>query len=133
MADDQLSESTESITLTEPPSNGIKLQPDPDQRPFGRCYPEQLVVRGLLDRMRELEAQLKAAVSVWGDCRQRAAATAAATSAAKGAVADFASDLKDLSSALKTFDEDIVIHFNDDCTIAPDDQSESLPLADETP
>ena len=76
MADNELSESTPTLTQTEPVSPGPVFPPDPDSKPIGRCYPEQLAAMNAVRALRAAQQAVREAVSAFGDCRARAAASA---------------------------------------------------------
>jgi len=76
MADNELSESTPTSTQTEPVSPGPVFPPDPDSMPIGRCYPEQLAAMNAVRALRAAQQAVREAVSAFGDCRARAAASA---------------------------------------------------------
>ena len=81
MADDQLSESTPTSAPMVFASNGPEFPPDPDSRPYGRCYPEQLRATAAVAALKAAQKELMEAVSAFGDCR----------AAARAAAGDFAS------------------------------------------
>jgi hypothetical protein len=74
MADEQLSGRIPTLTPTEPPSGGIVFQPDPDSRPLGRCYPEQLAAMAAVAALKSAQQRVREAVSAFGDCRAAARA-----------------------------------------------------------
>ena len=76
MADEQLSGQIPTPTPMEPPSGGIVFQPDPDSRPLGRCYPEQLAAMAAVKALRDAQQRVREAVSAFGDCRAEARAQA---------------------------------------------------------
>ena len=76
MADEQLSESTPTLAPMAFGSSGPEFPPDPDSRPYGRCYPEQLRATAAVAALRRAQDELRMAVSAFGDCRARAAASA---------------------------------------------------------
>ena len=76
MADGQLSESTPTLTQTATSSVGPVFPPDPDSRPYGRCYPEQLAAKAAINALKAAQQAVREAVSAFGDCRARAAASA---------------------------------------------------------
>ena len=76
MADNELSESTPTSAPMVFASNGPEFPPDPDSRPYGRCYPEQLRATAAVAALRRAQDELRMAVSAFGDCRAKAAAAA---------------------------------------------------------
>jgi hypothetical protein len=76
MADEQLSGEIATSIPMEPPSGGIVFQPDPDSKPVGRCYPEQLAAMAAVAAMRAAQQRVREAVSAFGDCRAQARAEA---------------------------------------------------------
>jgi hypothetical protein len=74
MADEQLSGEIATSIPTEPPSGGIVFQPDPDSKPVGRCYPEQLAAMAAVAAMRAAQQRVRETVSAFGDCRAAAKA-----------------------------------------------------------
>lgn len=87
MADNELSESTPTSAQTEPVSPGPVFPPDPDSKPIGRCYPEQLAAMNAVRALRAAQQAVREAVSAFGDCR--AAARAAAGDFASANQSDF--------------------------------------------
>ena len=76
MADEQLSGQMPTLTQTDTPSDGIRWQPDPDSRPFGRCYPEQLAAKDAVNALKAAQQRVRETVSAFGDCRAEARAQA---------------------------------------------------------
>lgn len=76
MADEQLSGQMPTPTQTDTPSDGIRWQPDPDSKPIGRCYPEQLAAKAAVAALKAAQQRVREAVSAFGDCRAEARAEA---------------------------------------------------------
>lgn len=76
MADNELSESTPTSTQTGTSSVGPVFPADPDSKPYGRCYPEQLAAKAAINALKAAQQAVREAVSAFGDCRARAAASA---------------------------------------------------------
>jgi len=74
MADEQLNGQMFTPIQTDTPSDGIRWQPDPDSKPFGRCYPEQLAAKAAVNALKAAQQRVREAVSAFGDCRAEARA-----------------------------------------------------------
>jgi hypothetical protein len=75
MADNEL-EQTHTLTQTAMPSIGPDFPPDPDSKPIGRCYAEQMEAKAAVMALRAAQQRVRETVSAFGDCRARAAASA---------------------------------------------------------
>ena len=76
MADEQLSGQMPTPTQTDTPSDGIRWQPDPDSKPIGRCYPQQMAAKAAVKALRDAQQRVRETVSAFGDCRAEARAQA---------------------------------------------------------
>jgi hypothetical protein len=76
MADEQLSVSIPTSEPMEPPSDGIQFQPDPDSRPIGRCYYQQMNAMAAVATLKAAQQAVRQAVAEFGDCRAQARAEA---------------------------------------------------------
>jgi hypothetical protein len=103
MADEPISQ--QSILLTSQvtgESSGPAFPEDPDNRPIGRCYPEVVRVKQLIDQLRATKDALGDAVAALGDCRAAAQAPGAAADASvTGAL------IGALGNVIDGFDEDL--------------------------
>ena len=117
MADEQLSGQISTPTQTEPPSGGIVFQPDPDSKPVGRCYPEQLAAMAAVAAMRAAQQRVREAVSAFGDCRAEARAESGDYAAANSTSFEDAVEAALLSIAVNaSIIEDIVTQACSDCS-----------------
>ena len=117
MADDQLSGQISTPTQTEPPSGGIVFQPDPDSKPVGRCYPEQLAAMAAVAAMRAAQQRVREAVSAFGDCRAAARAESGDYAAANSTSFEDAVEAAMLKIAVNaSIIEDIVTQACSDCS-----------------
>jgi hypothetical protein len=69
---DEANESTPTSTQTATGSVGPVFPADPDSKPYGRCYPEQLAAKAAINALRAAQQAVREAVSAFGDCRARA-------------------------------------------------------------
>ena len=74
MADEELGQ-TPILTQMATPSTGPDFPPDPDSRPIGRCYAEQMAAKAAVMALRAAQQRVRETVSAFGDCRARAAAS----------------------------------------------------------
>ena len=109
MADNELSESTPTSAPMAPASSGPEFPPDPDSKPYGRCYPEQLRATAAVAALKAAQKELMEAVSAFGDCRATARAAAGDFASANQSGFDFTTmaaidimqaSLRDLENAL---------------------------------
>ncbi len=116
MADEQLSGRIPTPTQTEPPSGGIVFQPDPDSRPLGRCYPEQLAAMAAVAALKSAQQRVREAVSAFGDCRAAARAESGDYAAANSTSFEDAVEAAMLAIATNaSIIEDIVTQACSDC------------------
>jgi hypothetical protein len=103
MADESILQ--QSIPLTSQAtgeSSGPAFPEDPDNRPIGRCYPEVIRVKQLIDQLRATKDALGDAVAALGECRANAQmAGAAADASVTGAL------IGALGNVIDGFDEDM--------------------------
>jgi hypothetical protein len=103
MADEPISQ--QSILLTSQvtgESSGPEFPEDPDNRPIGRCYPEVVRVKQLIDQLRATKDALGDAVAALGECRANAQMAGAAVDASvTGAL------IGALGNVIDGFDEDM--------------------------
>jgi hypothetical protein len=74
MVDEQLSGGIPTPTQTDIPSDGIRWQPDPDSKPIGRCYPQQMAAKAAIAALKAAQQNVRNAVAEFGDCRAEARA-----------------------------------------------------------
>ena len=103
MADEQFSlGSTVLTSQVTGESSGPAFPEDPDNRPIGRCYPEVIRVKQLIDQLRATKDALGDAVAALGECRAAAQmAGAAADASVTGAL------IGALGNVIDGFDEDM--------------------------
>ena len=103
MADEQFSlGSTVLTSQVTGESSGPAFPEDPDNRPIGRCYPEVIRVKQLIDQLRATKDALGDAVAALGECRANAQmAGAAADASVTGAL------IGALGNVIDGFDEDM--------------------------
>jgi hypothetical protein len=103
MADEQFSlGSTVLTSQVTGESSGPAFPEDPDNRPIGRCYPEVIRVKQLIDQLRATKDALGDAVAALGKCRAAAQmAGAAADASVTGAL------IGALGNVIDGFDEDM--------------------------
>jgi hypothetical protein len=103
MADEQFSlGSTVLTSQVTGESSGPAFPEDPDNRPIGRCYPEVIRVKQLIDQLRATKDALGDAVAAVGECRANAQmAGAAADASVTGAL------IGALGNVIDGFDEDM--------------------------
>jgi len=129
MADDQLSESTPTSTQTATSSVGPVFPPDPDSRPYGRCYPEQLAAKAAINALKAAQQRVRETVSAFGDCRARAAASAGDFAAANQSDFDmFTTGLFDMMGAQLTDLENLISRECSDCLT--DEQTEKTDITE---
>ena len=117
MADEQLSGSIPTSEPTEPPSSGIRFQPDPDAKPIGRCYPEQMRATAAVAALKAAQQAVREAVAAFGDCRAEARAEAGDYQAANDMSFETEIDKALLSIATSAnIIEDIVKQACSDCS-----------------
>ena len=120
MADEQLSGQIPTPTQTDTPSDGIRWQPDPDSKPFGRCYPEQLAAKAAVNALKAAQQRVREAVSAFGDCRAQARAEAGDFAAANDMSFETEIDKALLSIATNaSIIEDVVKQACSDCSEEP--------------
>ena len=117
MADEELSESTPTLTQTEPVSPGPVFPPDPDSKPIGRCYPEQLAAMNAVRALRAAQQAVREAVSAFGDCR--AAARADAGDFASANQSDFDMFTAGLFDIMNSATNDLENLLNRECNNCP--------------
>ena len=117
MADEQLNEQMPTPIQTDTPSDGIRWQPDPDSKPFGRCYPEQLAAKAAVAALKAAQQRVREAVSAFGDCRAEARAEAGDYAAANNTSFEDAIEAAMLKIAVNaSIIEDIVKQACSDCS-----------------
>jgi hypothetical protein len=117
MADEQLSGRIPTLTPTEPPSGGIVFQPDPDSRPLGRCYPEQLAAMAAVAALKAAQQRVRETVSAFGDCRAEARAESGDYAAANSTSFEDAVEAAMLKIATNaSIIEDVVNQACSDCS-----------------
>jgi len=117
MADDQLSVSIPTSEPMEPPSGGIRFQPDPDAKPIGRCYPEQVRATAAVAALKAAQQAVREAVAAFGDCRAEARAESGDYAAANSTSFEDAVEAAMLKIAVNaSIIEDIVTQACSDCS-----------------
>jgi hypothetical protein len=108
MADEQsLQESTLLTSMAMEESSGPVFPEDPDNRPIGRCYPQVMRVKQLIDQLRLTKDALGDAIAALGECRANArVAGAAADATVTGAL------IGALGNIIAGFDEDVSLLAN---------------------
>jgi hypothetical protein len=117
MADDQLSVSIPTSEPMEPPSDGIQFQPDPDSRPIGRCYYQQMNAMAAVAALKAAQQAVRQAVAEFGDCRAEARAESGDYAAANSTSFEDAVEAAMLEIAVNaSIIEDIVKTACSDCS-----------------
>jgi hypothetical protein len=115
---DELS-SPESTVLTSQAtaeSSGPVFPEDPDNRPIGRCYPQVMRVKQLIDQLRSTKDALGDAIAALGECRANARmAGAAADAAVTGAL------IGAMTNIIAGFDEDLSLLANCEACQPPEE------------
>ena len=129
MADDQLSESTPTSAAMASASSGPEFPPDPDSRPYGRCYPEQLRATAAVAALKAAQKELMEAVSAFGDCR--AAARAAAGDFASANQSDFDMGTGIIFDSMEARLDDLEDIINRECSdCLTDDETKSTDITE---
>jgi hypothetical protein len=116
MADEEL-EQTPTLTQTAMPSTGPDFPPDPDSRPIGRCYAEQMAAKAAVTALRAAQQRVRETVSAFGDCRAEARAEAGDYAAANNTSFEDAVEAAMLKIAVNaSIIEDIVTQACSDCS-----------------
>ena len=117
MAEDQFSqESTVLTSMVMEESSGPVFPQDPDTKPIGRCYPEVMRVKQLIDQLRLTKDALGDAIAVLGECRANArVAGAAADAAVTGAL------IGAMNNIIGGFDEDFSLLANCEACQPPEE------------
>lgn len=117
MADEQLNGQMLTPIQTDTPSDGIRWQPDPDSKPIGRCYPEQLAAKAAVAALKAAQQRVREAVSAFGDCRAQARAESGDYAAANSTSFEDAVEaaLRKIATSARII-EDIVKQACSDCS-----------------
>ena len=116
MADEQLSGGIPTPTQTDTRSDGIRWQPDPDSKPIGRCYPQQMAAKAAIAALKAAQQNVRNAVAEFGDCRAEARAEAGDYQAANNTSFEDAVEAAMLKIAVNAnIIEDIVKQACSDC------------------
>ena len=117
MADEQFSqESTVLTSMVMEGSNGPVFPEDPDTRPIGRCYPQVMRVKQLIDQLRLTQDALGDAIATLGACRANArVAKAAEDATVTGELIGAMSDI------IAGFDEDVSLLANCEACQPPEE------------
>ena len=117
MADEQFSsESTVLTSQATAESSGPAFPEDPDNRPIGRCYPEVMRLKQLIDQLRLTKDALGDAIAALGECRAAAQAPGAAADAAvTGAL------IGAMTNIIAGFDEDVSLLANCEACQPPEE------------
>ena len=117
MADEQLSGQIPTPTQTDTPSDGIQWQPDPDSKPIGRCYPQQMAAKAAIAALKAAQQNVRNAVAEFGDCRAEARAESGDYAAANNTSFEDAVEAALLKIAVNaSIIEDIVTQACSDCS-----------------
>ena len=129
MADNELSESTPTSAAMASASSGPEFPPDPDSRPYGRCYPEQLRATAAVAALKAAQKELMEAVSAFGDCRATARAAAGDFAAANQSGFDTSTTL--FLDAMEARLDDLEEIMNRECSdCLTDEQTEKTDITE---
>ncbi len=128
MADEAIGQ-TPTLTQTAMPSTGPDFPPDPDSKPIGRCYAEQMAAKAAVMALRAAQQRVRETVSAFGDCRARAAASAGDFASANQSDFDmFAAGLFDIMNSATNDLENLINRECSDCLA--DEQTEKTDMTE---